>query len=277
MRKDWIEVSRVVKGRGMGCSMDAPGFPTYTHEVSSFYKYGNGHRSKPENDSGASITYALTEESGFSDEVKRQCQALVDTWRANRPSLDSERVALWKVALFQHFKRCYWHPTEPGEYGRGHKLVIWPVPEYSLPKFRDDARFSDEWRTREKAAIDQKRAEIIEEARAVAVIDNHAAVRAIREFYPEYDPTPDMEAITNPPYAPQQDWYSTCETRPRGNAECLTTCRSRGIRSDHGEVDRSIADYRARVEAANANPTPAAKRETLPLYCRWCGYGSEVE
>lgn len=239
MKKRDDAVSRSMAGSG--CAGDPPAFPTY------FYGIETG-LSRPSRDRGSMSLTSAAEHDWISAETKRQAADLIAQWYASgRLPEDHPRVQLWQKSQYQHFAHCYYRPTEPDEYKRPNSrlLVIYPVPSYELSTFRDDPRFSDEWRTLERAAIEQKNREIIEATALVATPDNHAAVVLIRRFYPEH--VARLDWIADPPKMWQQDWWETCEQRPQTDEECRSTCRH-GIRTDHTAVDAGS-------------------------WCRWCGYG----
>jgi len=191
---------------GNGCYGDPPGYPTYfTKNV--YTPAGNTPPRGP-----TLILLGLVIESAGDS---------FTTWEAHKAKRDAlhrelyiplpedhPRVQAWISSHYQYSKHCYYDPsgTRRGYTG------IWPVPSYELKHFHDDPRFSDERRTKEKAAIEQANSEIIEARRKLVYPDNHKAVRRIREFYPEHQPCLDL--IENPPQRYPGDWWGRYATRP---------------------------------------------------------------
>lgn len=161
---------------GHGCAGDPPGFPTYFTK-SVWTQHGN-HPAR-----GASILLF-----GRIVQTNIMTYDLRKLWKPL--PLDHPRTRAWINDRYRHLHKCYCHPTEQ-EYGR-RKIVIYPVPYYEFRNFEDDLRFSEAWREKEKAAIEQQNAEIISERKAIATPENHSAVHSIREFYPEYQPEIDL-------------------------------------------------------------------------------------
>ena len=120
--------------------------------------------------------------------------------------LDHPRTVAWIKAVYKHLHNCYYNKDAD----ESDKTLIYPIPSYELKSFKDDERFSEEWRIKERAAVDQANAETIAVAMKIAVPENHMAVRSIREFYPEH--VPDPELINNPPKSTPTWWeqFSEC-------------------------------------------------------------------
>jgi hypothetical protein len=197
---------------GNDCYGDPPGYPSYFTQ-SVYTQYGNspGRRGTAETVILGRVLFRVGEPW---DDEKRAAK-LRRLW--NPLPLDHPRTTAWIQATYKYHQHCYYHPTEPDDYGRGHKLIIWPVPYYELRSFVDDPRFSDEWREKERASIEQANKEVIEAARAVCIPENHSAAQIIQRYYPDHKP--DMALIENPPDSPGNWWecYSenfTPETCP---------------------------------------------------------------
>ena len=122
--------------------------------------------------------------------------------------LESERVQLWIQAQFAHHHHCYQDPNRTKKWD---DPIIYPVPNWRLRQFQDDPRFSDEWRDKEKAAIEQANHDTIEQARVIATPDNHQATILIRRYYPDFIPTQQM---IDGPFIRTGNWWETLETRP---------------------------------------------------------------
>jgi len=216
---------RLQRHPGNGCAGDAPGFPTYfTRSVYS--PNGNEPQRGPIMviDAGDSThrIIATADEWGEGETwetIGARRKALMLRLYTPLP-FDHPRVQAWIAATHQHLQHCYVDEAaaaEPLECGKP-ATIIFPVPYYKLRTFHDDPRFSDEWRTKERAAIDQHNADKRAAYTAVATLDNHRAVRAIREIYPEYAPTAESIAALEAGPRPG-DWWQRFATRPTP-AEC---------------------------------------------------------
>jgi len=124
--------------------------------------------------------------------------------------LEHPRTQAWIADRFKHLHSCYLNPALSGR-EQWDKMVFYPVPKWKLESFVDDLRFSEEWRTKEKAQVELKNSEIIANAANIASDYNHAAVVCIREYYPEFQPTRDqidgkVETVGN--------WWEVMAVRP---------------------------------------------------------------
>ena len=209
---------------GMGCHLDAPGFPSYM--VQNIY---TGRGNSPEAPQAATVVLDVegvlrvlqtnsTSEETYSQRLRRIWAPL---------PLDHERVQMWMANIYRHFRHCYQDVERP-EYGRP-GMLIYPLPSYKkeLPKtFRVPASASEEDMTllRHQMQAEMDRVNLVndqEEARAarIAIPDNHQAVRTIRKFYPDYQPN--LEWIAAPPASTgQEDWWETAAVRPEPS-ECI--------------------------------------------------------
>jgi hypothetical protein len=181
--------------KGNGCFLEPPNHPRYFTQ--SIYT-----------GSGNSPRYGLPQYylngNGYTE--------LEDVDRLYKPlSLEHERTQEWIKYIMSYFNHCYMNPDKPANVSDN--TIIYPVPYYKLKTFTDDERFSDEWRAKEKASVTQANKEIEEQAKALAIPDNHQGVRFIRKYYPEFKPTDDL--INNAKsYAGRGDWWTTEKTRP---------------------------------------------------------------
>jgi hypothetical protein len=204
---------------GNGCFLDPPGFPTYFTR-SLYNKRGDSPERGPQQvitlDGTHYVTQSATDWHGGSWEDSRQRydDRMMRLWIAL--PVEHVRVQAWMVAVHHHLRHCYIddaQTAEPFEYGRP-ATVIFPVPNYKLRAFRDDPRFSEEWRTSERAAIDAHNASVRERYAQVATVDNHSAVRLIRRFYAGYQP--DFERAEAAPRP--GDWWERHASRPAASA-----------------------------------------------------------
>lgn len=200
------------RNEGSGCAGDPPGFPSY-YLRSVWTQYGNhpGFRNYPQevikSPWDGSLRVVLRTWGGPREQDR---DAILRRLWAPLP-LDHERTRAWIVSTYRHFRHCYQDPAHP-EKSWHDRTLIYPVPGYKLATFRDDPRFSDDWRAKEQAAIDQKNREIIRAAQAVAVDPlNHQAVILIRRYYPDYEPEPEL--IANPPEG-SGSWWERLARRP---------------------------------------------------------------
>lgn len=205
-RDPWKDTTARITGEGSGCFMDPPSYPTH------FYSIATG---KGRNSGCMSLDSALDEEEAehLPDAVLDRVRQLITDWQTTRPALDSPRALAWMADCYAHFKSCYVDDhqiAEPFEYDKP-ATIIYPVPSYKLKHFHDDPRFSEEWRTKEKAAIEQANNEILAAYAKVAIPDNHQAVRFIRKFYPEHQPR--LDWIGTAPQNPGH-WYKTLDAPP---------------------------------------------------------------
>lgn len=189
---------------GNGCYLDPPGYPTY-YTRSVYTQYGNNPAR------GATMLllgHVVQRAASYDHEAQ---QGLMRRLYLPLP-YDHPRVDAWERSLYAHFGHCYRDTLGlfPQEYGRP-AIVIYPVPGYKLKAFRDDPRFSDEWRAKERAAIAQANAEIEAQHQAVCVPANHMAVIQVREIYPEAPIRHDW--ITNPPER-IGNWWERLGQRP---------------------------------------------------------------
>lgn len=176
--------------QGCGCYGDPPGHPRYfTRSV--YTQYGNN----------PPFDRPQYEYKG------RYFTELEDVEKLYKPlALEHERTQAWIGDTFQHMAHCYHDPD--AKHGES---TIYPVPEWRLQHFTDDERFSDEWRTKERAAIKQANADIEARTAALATPGNHLATIKVRRYYPEFQPT--AELVDNPP-GHGGDWWARLEARP---------------------------------------------------------------
>ena len=203
--------------------MDPPGFPSYF--VRSVYtSHGN--------DPHRGITQVITGPDGKDHPVRRAGDPWDDDRKVLRSlwvplPLDHPRTRLWVRALYGYMAHCY-RDVERPEYNRPGTL-IYPVPYWAKVEFNDDPRFSDAWRTAEKANMARANAELDERAKRIATPENHNAVVTIRRFYPNYQPETDL--IANPPVwgaGGLGDWWQT-----EAEAPTPENCRPRDLDRPH--------------------------------------------
>ena len=198
------------KDSGNGCAGDPPGYPTYfTRSV--YTAQGNSPRRGATLVLGGYVVEKNEDWEGVKgwDEYRAERDAVLHSlW--NPLPLDHPRTRAWIRDSYRHLNKCYRDEERP-EYGRAGTLIF-PVPSYKLKKFYDEARFNDDYRTKERAAVDAYNRAEFDRANAIATPDNHMAVVKIRRFYPEYQPEQDL--IDNPPRQVEGMWWETDAVQP---------------------------------------------------------------
>jgi len=207
---------RLQRGTGNGCFGDPPGYPTYFTKA-VYNSVGNCPHNAPQyviQYNG--VLYAVVGKDLPYEKWSAVYRRLYTSFPVEHP-----RVRLWINQTYRHFHGCYYNAGKPGS----DKTIIWPVPDYKLKTFMDDSRFSDDWRKKERAAVEQENAEITEYARKICTPENHEAVRRIREIYPAY--TPELDLIENPPKENIPNWWETEEHAPANADECTEQLKAR--------------------------------------------------
>lgn len=174
---------------GSGCAGNPPGHPSYF--VRSVYnRFGN----EPNTGTKEVIEYngklyALPdfwEGSKNWNECKAKRDRLYKRLYKALPE-DHPRVVAWINATYSHLKHCY---RDPYAVKQQDELLIYPVPFYKLKTPRVDfKRWSVEYIIEYCKEIADYNQSVIDYARTIATPDNHKAVIAVREFYPDHVPT----------------------------------------------------------------------------------------
>lgn len=234
-----LSPSRTLGPYGSGCHLDAPGFPSYM--VQPIY---TRRGDTPQNKNAPTMVLAVEDTlrvlqrntfEGSWDAMHAAYQKILHRIWKPLP-MEHERVQMWMANVYRHFHHCYQDMERP-DYNRPGTL-IYPIPSYKkeLPRtFHASANASDEEMTLLKLAMQAEMDRVrslndLEESRAkrIATPENHQAVLAIREFYPDYQPN--LEWIANPPKSMgQEDWWETAATQPEPS-ECIHRNALRGSR-----------------------------------------------
>lgn len=229
---------------GCGCFGDPPGYPSYF--LRAVYVGGNNPQRGPQH----VITYegkhyVIDTADDDWDMHKRVVAALY------KPTpMDSERFKLWERATYKHHHHCYRDDENKVVDVSDGNLLIYPLPNYKLKKFVDDTRFNDEWRRNAIQEVESYNADIQARAAALAVPENHSAVRIIKKYYPDY--VPNLELIAKPDLVNVGDWWETEASRP-SKEECRATRRHKTIGSqDHDETNEKD-------------------------WCQWCGWYASID
>jgi hypothetical protein len=207
---DWGRLQREVKPyvkpptywmdglHGSACIFEPPGHPTYFME-GVFTRFGNSPARGPQ--------YVLTRPA--TEALYPVDHETIGRYYLPLP-LEHERVQAWIAALWEFFRCCYHVPGAAAN----SSPVIYPVPAYALRSEAeaDDPRFSERYKAALLAEIRQYNQDEVAEAAAIATLDNHCAVRAVREYYPAYTPAGLPPRSTG-------NWWEVYAARPTP-AEC---------------------------------------------------------
>jgi hypothetical protein len=211
---------------GSGCIGDAPGFPSYFIR----HAYTDHGNTPPEirraGFSGAVIVidgqaYHVPEAPDPVPYSNRAWNAARDAVlaRAWKPlPLEHPRVKAWFADQARHLRHCYVDETGKSKAhdrtDSGSDIVIYPVPNYELHHFVDDPRFSQDWRDKERAAVDAWNADLAQRRAGVATYENHAAIRSLKQFYPGAEITEEIKrTLANPPGI-TANWWERLPERP---------------------------------------------------------------
>jgi len=204
---------RLQDGSGNGCYGDPPGFPSYfTQNV--YTRSGNNppHKQAQTVISFEGVNYVVYGQGIDSDAYK----ALLKKLYVPLP-IDHPRVRMWIESKYKHMQNCY--------NGHGDDMVIFPVPDYQLKSFKDDEQFSAKYRRAAKAEVTAYNEMVTATKKKLAVPYNHNAVRAIREYYPHYEP--ELDLIDNPPDGNIPNWWES-EAKQPTPMQCTSTQRNKG-------------------------------------------------
>jgi hypothetical protein len=211
---------------GSGCIGDAPGFPSYFIQH-VYTEYGN----TPPEVTRAGFSGAVIVIDGQAYHVPEAKQPTPYTSRAysvardavlarawNRLPLEHPRVRAWFADQARHLSHCYVDETGKSK-AHDHKsdgsdIVIYPVPSYELRHFTDDPRFSQDWRNKEQAAITAWNDDLTQRRAGVATYENHAAIRSLKQFYPEAEITEDIKRILANPSGIVANWWERLPEQP---------------------------------------------------------------
>ena len=212
---------------GSACAGNPPGHPSYF--VRSVYtQHGNSPRRGAQTvivhpTLGARVVWSSVDDDRYYAQARRE--NIEDAWRFTQSKynerlnrlwiplpLDNPRVKLWMADRFRQSHRCYVDPSNGDKMRHISSLIVWPVPDYKLQHSTIDLRWREDVIAAYKAADEAANAAIVEQARQFVKPSNHAAVRAIREWYPEYKITSETyQLIKQPPkWEKGSDWWERC-------------------------------------------------------------------
>jgi hypothetical protein len=89
----------------------------------------------------------------LDDNTRAAAKAMLDEWAANKPALSDPAVQEWVLQVLGYFRGCYRNPDMSG------------VEQWNVSNLKIDSRDP------------------------MANVDDHAGVRTIRHYYPEFTPT----------------------------------------------------------------------------------------
>lgn len=203
---------------GNGCYGDPPGYPSYfTRSV--YTQFGNSPPRSPQMVIRYEGRNYVVQDRDYSHaDYEGELKALYLPL-----SLDHLRTRLWIIGTYRHLHNCYDDPDHE-EYGRP-RLMCYSLDEYFRKyrmAYRDLPSWSDSDRRQHREEIDDYNRSLGARYAQLKEPDNHQAVRAIREHYPDYRPEQDL--IDNPPQFQVGMWWET-ETRRPAAADCAMVQR----------------------------------------------------
>lgn len=250
---------------GSACFGDPPGYPSYF--VSHVYTQGgNEPRAAGHPTDVLRLDYCDVEDKQFR--VLRTIEgpwddafgALLRSLYLPLP-LDHERVQAWIIDKFRHHKHHYVHPSKTDkncqdrpasffwsrETGLAtHSYDVFannerPLYERSVPDWIVEVEAETHKRlvAVEKERVRKARATLNDDTAKLATPENHFAVRYVRRWYPDFEPT---EALIHDPPASVGMWWETEAEQPTPE-----TCEPR-----------------------SCGPHPVNK-----TWCQWCGWREE--
>lgn len=156
---------------GNGCYLEPPGHPSYF--TRSVY---TGHGDYPSKGPIMLLLGHVVRKADDTTDVPPLADLYVPL------PYEHPRVEAWERTLYRHLRHCY--PTEDPRFAGSPEYctIFYPVPSYKLESFRDDPRFSEEWRTAERERVAQANAETEAVYAAIAKPENHAAVLSVRKW-----------------------------------------------------------------------------------------------
>jgi len=197
---------RVDRHQGAACAGDAPGFPSYFIQH-VYTQYGNSPRTNGKAPQAVILGHVIETESTPYEKVR---ELLFKLWKPL--PYEHPRVRAWVENTYRHMKGGYYSP-DILENGKP-KMLFGPkygFGEFQLKSFKDDERFSDEWREKEKAVIDQYNKEIMERWAKIEIPENYAATQYVKSFYPEHEY--DADLVKNPPTT-VSNWWERLPEQP---------------------------------------------------------------
>ncbi len=201
---------KLQESSGNGCAGDPPGYPTYFTRCVYTARGNNPPHGSPQTVITVDdVNYVVDDGQIDYDPYKEHLHRL---WKPL--PIDHQRTLLWILSTYKHHQHCY--------NGHNRDLVIFPIPTYELKKFRPDPKWKDEFVEAHRVEVDEYNKARTLATQEIATPENHNAVRIIRRFYPEHQPS--LELIANPPMRNIGGWWETEAEQP-SEADCASTQR----------------------------------------------------
>lgn len=185
---------------GNGCAGDPPGYPSYFTQ--SVYTPSGNQPGK-----GATMIILGRIIQTAEGDYEKEKKVLRSLWKPL--PLEHPRTQAWIKATFVHHAHCYHVPgRENLPFHDDGRLLIWPggclgkTPFGTIKDLAFETEYArkhesyDKWADEQKnlfeAEIVMNNARIKSECEAVATPENATATGIIRQYYPEFNPTPDL-------------------------------------------------------------------------------------
>ena len=211
---------KIDSSMGNCCANDPPGYPTYFTQC-----VYTAHGNSPRRGTPQLLLFGRVVDDGKMeyDAVKARLRKL---WRPL--PLQHPRTQAWIRDTFCRHRHCYHVPgQEQLPWHDDKRMLIWPggclgkTPfgtlkdlKFEIERARKNECF-DKWTVEEKnkftVAIATNNIRIKRECDAAAVPENAVATILVREYYPEFEPTPDLfaDGLENP-----GSWWERLPQRP---------------------------------------------------------------
>lgn len=224
---------------GMGCAGDPPGYLSY-YMRPIYNQYGNSPSNAPDsvvllNGVIRIVGDSRKSKGGTWDEYQAGVEKLVRSLYKPLP-FEHPRVQAWLAATFAHHGKHYQYPVETGEKEFGRQATFFfPLQSFARgykyerrhEVFKDRPELSDAWREKERAAIvaineaidlenetiRKQNQALSDSLKEMATVDNHVAVRIVRQYYPDA-PVEALETLIENRPKSDGTWYETLPERP---------------------------------------------------------------
>jgi hypothetical protein len=201
-------------GRGNGCFMDPPGYPTYyTQPV--YTSNGNDPRRGPTMVLMGHVVDRAEWPVGATYERQREViDALMRRLYVPLP-YEHPRVQAWERSLYAYFRTMYEDPDGLGDEHDHGKMIQYPVPSYRLRTVRADPSLSAETNANIRRDIEAENEAKREAYRAACTPERHTAAVRVRAIYPDAPAREDLIAEP-PPWGKGGDgeWWTVLAERP---------------------------------------------------------------
>lgn len=194
---------------GSACFLEPPGHPSYF--IQSIYTFRGDHPYE-----GAQQLLLNHIISTDKTDHKKDLEPLLRRLY-KKPKYNSFRVKAWEENLYSYFRSCYVNDSIGDKALYAENLLIFPIPFYKLNAFHipylcgKAYLYSRELRNKRKEKINWQNNRMISEAKKIAIPENHAAFRHVKEWYPRAKPRLDL--ISKPPRTAPH-WYERLLKKP---------------------------------------------------------------